>query len=646
MKRKIEKFFGLINSPKKEAPVKKNQEIKEADTKKHAHKSKHVKSKNELMMKEVKNFDHGRLSTEHMKQFTKEVNQLITQYNLTSDHPEKKNILQQIQDKITAVDYQYPPSLLASSNGYKAVHAALFTDVKKQMALMGNDSLLSPEAKASPLAEVVANMSPEKTESLMSILVKGNTNVFKLDLQKLYKQDDQSAEANSFRDFLNTHEIKYLGGGNSKNFSVTNLKNNNTQVLKVDCRLDMPKNVEAHLRDKLGSQFAPVEVERQVTFKDTNGQSISRTLLVTEFCTGGSVLECRWKALSDNEQLVEKGTRIFEQMADVMLQIQQQGCMFPDAKLTNWLVKEDGKITLADTKSFVFVDTQGIFSNFLPGNEYVGILRTGGFDPPEFYSGRPKADSVHAYILGKNLYTFMTGKFISGHSGSQFDFSSDVFNSVKGRELKNLIIELVKPNAANRMSVTAARDKLSYIINNEVFLELEGLKFGPNDQTMIRFIADKKQQLDAVKNNPAEREQIMVELRATVTDLKADAAANEVRTIIDNYRKNDGIFTMGMNAKADKIEQAMVKVPIAERGKLVDSSSSTEVMQALASHRYLGKQGKVYLTSKNEIDTEKSATTYKNFKARFIDQREKLNANSADQSNVKEVDENKGMKLK
>jgi hypothetical protein len=124
------------------------------------------------------------------------------------------------------------------------------------------------------------------------------------------------------------------------------------------------------------------------------------------------------------------------------------------------------------------------------------------------------------------------------------------------------------------MSVTAARDRLSYIIKNEVFLELEGLKFGPEDKTMDKFIADKKLQLDAVKNNPEERAKIIAEIKTTTAALKADAAANEVRSIIDNYRKNEGVFTIGMGTKADKIEQAMIRVPIAERAKLVDSSSS------------------------------------------------------------------------
>jgi hypothetical protein len=85
--------------------------------------------------------------------------------------------------------------------------------------------------------------------------------------------------------------------------------------------------------------------------------------------------------------------------------------MFPDAKLTNWLVNEEGKLILADTKSFVFVDARGNYSNSLPGNEHTGLLQTSVFRPLELGGGSANADGVHAYILGKNLHSFLTGKF-------------------------------------------------------------------------------------------------------------------------------------------------------------------------------------------------------------------------------------------
>lgn len=72
-----------------------------------------------------------------------------------------------------------------------------------------------------------------------------------------------------------------------------------------------------------------------------------------------------------------------------------------------------------------------------------------------------------------------------------------------------------------------------------------------------------------------------------------------------------------MNDKANRIEQAMARVPPAERVSLLQSEASKDVMKAIASHRYLGKRGKVYLTEGGEIDTEKAATTFKNFKEKF-----------------------------
>jgi hypothetical protein len=102
---------------------------------------------------------------------------------------------------------------------------------------------------------------------------------------------------------------------------------------------------------------------------------------------------------------------------------------------------------------------------------------------------------------------------------------------------------------------------------------------------------------------------------------------------------------MGMKAKADKIEFAMSKVPVEARKNLLAASESKEVMQALATHRYLGKRGDVHFKpGTEELDTAKAATTYKNFKNRFNDQMQAVRTKKEEP--VKEVDEDHGHKLR
>ncbi|KTD54691.1 hypothetical protein [Legionella quateirensis] len=652
MRRKLDKFIGGLfkKSPDKPESSSHEEHISSQTHKKTTQAIKAPKIPDVNAMPELKSFDAGELPKDEMKQFRSDVNKLIHQFNKSSDSVQKKQILEQIQATIKAVDCKYPPSMLAESKGYRAAHDTLFNEIKKQMGLLGINSLLPPQSKSSPLAHVVANMSPEKAEELLTILAKGKQSNLTYKLQSIYEKSDTSAEAKSFREFLSNHEISYLGGGNSKNFSVVNKNDQSTLVLKVDCRLDMPRNAEIHLREKLGTSFAPNHAERQLTYNDPDEGLQSRTLLVTEYYSGSDVYDYR-KQSKTAPDLASSACDVFSQMADAMLKIQKQGCMFPDAKLTNWLVDKEGKLIIADTKSFVFTDKDGKYSKGLPGNEYSGgLLCTNNFSPPEFdskgpYAGKVTADSTHAFILGKNLYTFVTGKFEEKDNGYRLDFSSEAFKTGKGVELKKLIQDLVKPNPEDRISVAEAHSQLFNIIKNEIFNDLESLKFGSKDATMNRFISDKKEQLDAAKNNPAEQSRIINELKSTVTALKADEAANEVRNIANNYRNKAGLFTVGMNEKADKIESAMSKVPIEARKNLLASPESKEVLQALASHRYIGKRGNVYFKpGTEEINTEKAATTYKNFKSRFNDQMQAMKTSKEEP--LKEVEEDHSPKMR
>ena len=368
-------------------------------------------------MARVAPFEPGELPLDDVSRFVEDVNGLINQYNsVTDDSPRKISTLQQIQEKIKQFDHLYRPSTIAASPGYRATHAALFRDIKAELATLGRSSLLKPDEPSSPLAEVIANMAPDKADSLLAILVKGGklTSVAELaaSLGALYRSDNYSEEADRFRDFLQNHQISYLGGGNSKNYKVINIHDSSESVLKVDCRLNMPINVEDHLRQALAPSFAPIAAERLVTCNDAQHQPITRTLLVTDYCAGGSLIDERVR-LTNVDKIVDTACDRFAQMARVMLGIQEAGCIFPDAKATNWLVDGKGELRLADTKSFLFTDSSGNYHKKLPANKHaLGFIQTGGFIPPEFIFGRQiNADHVHAFLLGKNIHYYLTNGY-------------------------------------------------------------------------------------------------------------------------------------------------------------------------------------------------------------------------------------------
>lgn len=126
--------------------------------------------------------------------------------------------------------------------------------------------------------------------------------------------------------------------------------------------------------------------------------------------------------------------------------------------------------------------------------------------------------------------------------------------------------------------------------STKLFAKLETLKFGATDQTMARYIEDRKQAF--TKATTLEAVQVLSNgLFDTVDLLEWDPANIYIRDTIASYRKKAGRFTVGMMAKADRIERAMAQVPISDRCIDAQSAATQQVMRELASHRHGSKKG-------------------------------------------------------
>lgn len=572
-------------------------------------------------------FNAGKLPTADINRFRTEVNNLIEQYNKEENTAKKKEYLGEIQKKIKEVDNKYPPDTIAGSPEYLARHTTLFEEIKYQYASLGVNALVAVPQQSSPLSEIIANMSPNKTNELFLILE--SKRQIAQQLQGLYKANDESFEAKAFRSFIATHQIEYLGGNNSKNYKIVNQENNHAYVLKVDYRLNMPRNVETHLRDKIPENFTPIMAERQVSGAAGKQEPTKcRTLLVTEYCNQGNINEHR-KKLNDMPTKIKTAGIIFEKMADIFINIQNSNCMFPDAKASNWLVRGNAQLSLADTKSFVFTDKNGQYNSELESNKYTTILGTEDFTPPELGDSPISADAVHAYIMGKNLYNYLSNSQAKSHDGQSLDFTKPAFQTPTGQEYKQIIEGLVKTNPNERMKVREALDRL-FMINNPdfkaAFVELKALKFGDNDEKMVELISNKQKQINAAP--AANRPAILAELTAQINALKADKATQEIREIIKDLRNSSGHFTVGMKEKADRIEAEMGKMPLNERSSFLATLKAKQpndepnsVMVALASKRQMILGTTTYYTQEGQIDTEKASQRFKDFKAKLIDQR-------------------------
>jgi hypothetical protein len=561
------------------------------------------------MFKPIAPFSEDALPQKLIDEFVEKVNKLINQYNASNDPREQIKILEAIQQLIKKIDHFYPDSCLEKAHAYREKHNLLFQEIKYQYNKLGIP--LVPLNNSFPLSECIGTMSPRKVNTLISFLV-SNSNSHKIShkkLHKVYSKKDYSAEAKAFRLFLKNHEISFLGGSNCKNFKITNLIDNSVYVLKIDNRLDMPKYVEDYLRTHLKETFTPIYTERQATYKDKFSTK-TRTLLVTDYCPEGSLYtHCR---NNRNPNIsAQNANIIFTQMANILLSIEKAGCMFPDSKLTNWLI-DNYQLKIADTKSFVFINKAGQYEKEAPKNKHMTLLRTSNFTPPEYNLPVFNAQPVHAFILGKNIYTYLTGRVPQGIDGAKFSFSSCFFKTALGEQYKTLIQALVKPEPDKRISL---EDALKQLVQLTSLSELEALKFGAHDRKMEQFIADNIKLLKI--STPQKSVLILEELKFTINALKADKASAEIRTIIQNFREGNTLFSIGMKRKALRIERSICNASIEERGKLLESESGKEVMKALASHRHFGKRGVTFFTETGKIDPKKAARAFKEFNNKF-----------------------------
>jgi serine/threonine protein kinase len=222
----------------------------------------------------------------------------------------------------------------------------------------------------------------------------------------------------------------------------------------------MPRHIEHDLRQQqsLKDIFTPINADRQVLGRSSDGTMVSRTLIVTDFCTSGSVLDYSNAVRNNNNatELFQKTNHIMGQMIQVFMDIQKANCCFTDSKLTNWLVDEQGNIRIADTKSFIYTEN-GQYKPNITGNEKATIVCTYGFQPRELYKTSFDAEKLHAAILGRNIYACLTGKWPTDPISICLSRYELVFQDDMGQKYLTLINDLTKDPPYKRMNLADAK---------------------------------------------------------------------------------------------------------------------------------------------------------------------------------------------
>ncbi len=585
--------------------------------------------------------------------------------------------LNAINHAIERLELYEIPSNLAKATAFHGLKQDLISFIKQELHEVGIDSMHADDLPSSPLSELIANMSSQKINQLMAILSQGERTEFEMDINGLYDHTDDQAEAERFNTFLTTHHISFLGGGNSKNFKVENTQTGQVQVLKIDNRLDMPRNIEKHLRTNTEGVLAQNYAERQAeaVINKSLGGLESRTVVVTDFFSAGTPKEHADHMFAIGSPY-EGAIDIANKMIDTYIKIQEAGCFFPDSKIENWLIDDEGKLIITDTKSFVFIDENSDYSKGIQGNERTKILRTPGYMLNDFRSTKINAEQAHAALLGRNIYTYLAGTpplnplMVMGGPLSdpplqEDDFPPETFDFELGHQLKELILNLSDPDPSKRMLLTEAKGQLFRMQYSNEFDEIQDklneLTCGENTELVAHFI---QQKIEHCLNEQAEDSKIVIEemnnfisgsealqglaagesdelmknyiQECAVTYMAEDdpsiigkiedvvynleiSANKEVLDIISKFKKNGkSSFDFGSTYKAEQIEKALKDIPIKEREHLESSSHPgiDDLKIAIASKRGLITK-KPKINSEGLINESDAADSFKNMKIKF-----------------------------
>ncbi|KTD56363.1 serine/threonine protein kinase [Legionella santicrucis] len=488
------------------------------------------------------------------------INGLIKEYNNTTSDKDSIENLKKILRYKQVIESKYSNYHVGKCPEFSTeIHENLYSKIKTEFAIYGITSLYGILDQTPPIpntfAEIPTNMEQEKVNQLMDILAQGAA----FDRNKLEQLYAPLGNA-EFNQFLNKNSISYLGGNNSKNFKITPNDGSSPYVLKIENRLGMPKYPVHYLRQNaLKEVLTPECAERQ--------SKSGLNLVVTDFCSDGNLLTHSKNHGSDDLNRIKAAHHLYTQMLHIVMEMSQHGCAFPDKKNTNWMV-EKNKLKISDTKSFFPYKKDGsIDSDTINKTTGGSFVTTQCLNPPEFKTrlelGAPiSAEKMHAFMLGKNLYQYLTQCTLDELHGIndafQFNFHYPIFQSHEGKKLMALIQDLVKYDPKNRISLYDAANRLDNLMQEkkqgENKLSLTGLEkeaqkilsksqIKINGKTGIDIIGEFKnrnQQLIKTSNDLEIVEKLKDELTNILKYQKLEdimaiiAFKNELQTILSN----------------------------------------------------------------------------------------------------------------
>ncbi|MDF1646008.1 MAG: hypothetical protein P1U61_03365 [Legionellaceae bacterium] len=582
--------------------------------------------------------------TAAMKPLVDDLNQAIDVYNAPENVEKKAEHLVQVEAKIKALDdAQNNKSLSYCPEYFEKIQDKLFREVQAEHRRLDAEAGIQLTNTPVTLTALIAQMDPDEVNELTDMLVHEQDGNLTQHLRAWCQTGGAGKQA--FSNFLDTHTIRNLGGGNSKNFKVTHKRTRESQVLKVENRMGRAKKAEARLREGvIAGVFTSVFADRRAIYKDKKtGKKCSRSLQVVEFCPGSDV-EKYGAALEDDVLKTMSAASVFIRMIEILEGMQASDCFFPDMKSTNWLIDSKGQVRIADGKSLESTDSSG---NIEATRD---LIITPYVSAPEMFQSTNtplSADKEQVYMLAKNLYQHLSGCSYDAFYGvdalgrdrlildaSELDFDLPVFKTDKGLQYRQLIEDGMKRVPGDRPSLAEVAARIKVIDPEYVMAEVrqkellkskitaqihvfETLAIGPADAKIEAFVDEKtatlQQDISVYDLAQMEKELqskqehldiISVAVQEEVIRLKGknmDSEVNLLEHMMSTLSLDERINTLqGDTPAAENLLEVLNFIAEAEKIKTPNDSNVSDLLN------FMRKQSSVKLEEKRfEVAQEK-----------------------------------------
>jgi serine/threonine protein kinase len=291
-------------------------------------------------------------------------------------------------------------------------------------------------------------------------------------IQTLIHMKSIGAEIHRFKNY----SISAISLNNNYIYQFIHTQTNHAEIVIIENRLDRPKEIGTLLGENTVYVKSP-DATRQLSYQRIDSgvaTMVTRNIDVLPFYKNGNLENYHEKITGGDQEKVSVALNLYLQMATILSDLQYRYIAFTDMKNSNWIVDDNGQLIILDTKSMtpvepVTLDYQENLANNRWYGGYYSRVGTPNVNPEEFYSEKFNADSLHVFILGRNLYQFLTGvesRYFQGKLAvDAYNFDRPIFKSAVGRHLAELIKQMIAPEPSKRLKLSQVMYQLQQISN-------------------------------------------------------------------------------------------------------------------------------------------------------------------------------------